>query len=90
MRQADLARPRSTRSATDQTGVRNSVVRRTERPLRQQAHAARQQTSDAVDLGGLDGFLKRKGRKNAGETFSEHGLTGSGRTDHQHVMDGCW
>ena len=52
----------------------------------QQSGAARQQARDAVDLGGLDGFVEGERRQDAGEPFRQHGLAGAGRADHQYVM----
>jgi hypothetical protein len=62
------------------------MMRRAERPAGQQSDAARQQSRDAVNLRGLDGFLKSQRRKNAGEAFREHGFAGTRRADHQHVV----
>ena len=65
VRQADFAGPRHARAAADQPGIGDGVMRRAERPLAQQARAARQHAGDAVDLGGLDGFGKGQRRQDA-------------------------
>ena len=39
-----------------------------------------------MDLRGLDGFLKRQRRQDSGESFREHRLAGSRRSDQQHVV----
>ena len=86
VRQADFAGPRRSGAAADQPRVRYGVMRRAKRPPRQQSDPARQQSRDAMDLRGLDRFLKRQRRQDAGESFREHGLAGARRTDHQHVV----
>ena len=86
VRQADFARTRRSGAAADQSGVRDGVMRRAKGPAGQQADAARKQPGDAMDLRGLDGFLKRQRRKNAGESFREHGFAGAGRPDHQNIV----
>ena len=51
-----------------------------------EATASGQQASDAVDFAGLDGFPERKRRQDTGKALGQHGLAGTGRTDHQNVM----
>ena len=46
-----------------------------------------QGSGDAVDFGGFDGLFKGERRQDAGEALGEHRLAGTGRADHQDVVD---
>lgn len=86
MRQADLARPRRTRSSSQQPRVGDGVVRRAKRPAMQQSRSAGQQARDAVDLGRLDRFGKCESRQDAREALRQHGFARPGRADHQEIV----
>src|SRR5580704_7022683 len=86
MRQADFAGAWRSRTAADEPGVRYRVVRRTERPADQQSDAARKEPGDAMDLRGLDGFLKSQRRQDSGESFGEHRFAGPRRSDEKHIV----
>ena len=86
VRQAYFAGTRRSRTTSDQSRVRYGVMRRAKWPLGQQSDAARKQSRDAMDLGGLDGFLKGQWRQDSRESFREHRFTGAWRADHQNVV----
>ena len=79
-------------------GPRRCPTRRPPCPRRKWCGAARgmaaraaiprrcEQPGDAVDLGGLDGFLKSQRRQNAGHPLGQHRLAGARRPDHQDIV----
>ena len=84
----DLARTRND-AAADQACVGDGVVRRAEGPLRNQARGCVQHAGDGVNLGGLQGFVKRERRKNRRQPLGQHRLAGAGRPNHENVMAAC-
>ncbi len=86
MCQAHFARPRHAGAAADQPRVGNAVVRRSERPLVQQAAGTAQQTRDAVNLRGFNGLFEGERRQHARQTLGEHGLTRARWADHEDVV----
>ena len=87
VRQADFARPRHSRAAADQAGVRYRVMRRAERPLRQQVRAPRGSKPATLWICVVSSASwKVERRQDAGEAFGQHRLARSRRPDHQHVV----
>ena len=82
--QADLAGPRPADAPADQTGVRDGVVRRPERPPAQQRPPARQLAGDRVQLGHLQRLLGPQGRQEPRQRPRQQRLAGPRRPDHQH------
>jgi hypothetical protein len=70
----------------DKTGVGNSMVRRPERPRRDERVVLPKLPGDAVNLGRLQRFVERHIGDYCREPFREHRLPGAGRADHQHVV----
>ena len=71
--QAILARARHG-AASDQAGVGDGVVGRTERPDADQSGTGIEHAGHAVDLCGFEGFLKTEGGKDGGHALGQHGL----------------
>ena len=85
MRQADLARP-GNGAAANQARIGNGVVGRAIGPDAHQTRARFQHARDAVNLGGLNRFVKGEGRQDGGNALGQHGFAGAGRPDHQNVV----
>ena len=85
VREADLAGARML-AAADERHVRDGVMRRAERPLRQQPRAGRQQPGDGVDRRRLERLVERQRREDRRHSPRHHGLAGARRADHQHVV----
>ena len=85
MRQADLARPRD-RPATDQRDIADGVMRRPERPRREQSRTCRDQPRDRMHGRHLHRFVLGERRQNAGQPSRHHGLSGAGRADQERVV----
>src|SRR6266478_7179431 len=73
-------------AAADQSRVGDSVVWSTKGPHRDQSCIRLEDAGDAVDLGRFQRFLKTEWRQDGGNAFRQHGLAGTGRTDHQNVV----
>jgi len=73
-------------AAADQTDIRDSMVRSSEWSPGNQRFPCIQQTADAEQLGGFDGFVKAHGGKNGGDATGQHGFAGSWRADHQQIV----
>ena len=86
MGQADLSRPRD-RSAPDQAGGRNAVMGCAERPLFHEAVVVREQTGTGVDPRRFQALFECHRRDHRRDPSREHRLAGTGRTDHQNVVD---
>ena len=82
--QRHLAGPRRL-SPADQRRLRNRMVRRPERPPRQQA-ARRHIPSHGVYLGGLQRLFARQRRQDGRHPAGQHRLARTRRPDHQHVV----
>ena len=74
------------RAAADQSGVADGVVRRTIGPGADQTARIFQNSRDAVNARGFDGFFERHRRQNRGDAFGQHGFAGAGRADQQNVV----
>ena len=85
VRQADLAWTRL-RTAADQRGIRDGVVRRPERPVGQQAAAGRQQPDDGVHRRHLERLVERQRRQDPRHPPRHHRLARARRTDQQQVV----
>ena len=85
VRQRYLARPRN-RSAADQACVGDRVMRRAKRSHPDQARARVEHARHAVNLRRLQSFFERKRRQNGRHPFRQHGLAGTGGTNHQNVV----
>ena len=85
VREADFARVWKC-AAAEQTDIADGVMRRAERPRRDERFFAIEQPGDAVNLGRLDRFLQRHRRDDGGDAFGKHRFAGAGRTDHQDVV----
>ena len=62
------------------------MVRRAERPLRDERLAGFQQADDAVNLGCLQRLGQSQRRENRREPFGQHGFASAGRADEKHVV----
>ncbi len=62
------------------------MVGRAKRSRPDQATGGVQHASHAVNLGGLQCFLEGQRRQNRGHALGQHGLAGSGRTNHEQVV----
>src|SRR5204863_9314614 len=60
--------------------------RRAVRARADEAGSCVKHAGNAVNLGGLEGFFERERRKDAGDTFGQHGLARTGRADHEDVV----
>ena len=85
MREADLAGTRL-RSAADQRGVRDRVMRRAKRALGDQPRARRQQADDRVDRRDVERLVERQRRQDARHASRHHRLAGARRSDEQQVV----
>ena len=85
MRQADLAGARQL-TAADQRYVRDRVMRRAKRPLRQEPGAGRQQAGDGMDRRCLQRLVKGERRQDRGDASRHHRFSRAGRAHHQRVM----
>lgn len=83
--QRDLSRAWR-RSPANQTGGRNGMMRRPERPDRQQRQPLRQRSGNGMDPGALHRFLKGEGRQDGGQTLGKHTFTGARGPDEQQIM----
>src|SRR5436305_255065 len=83
MGERDLARPWGAPSANEPRG-RDRVMRCPEWPRVRKFAAA--DPRHTVNSGDLQGLLKGRRRQDAGEPAGEHGLPGSGWTDHEEVV----
>src|SRR6266849_566553 len=82
-RASSEARPRS---APDEAGDRDGVVRRAEGPFAEQALSGPEAAGDGPEGGGLDRLLEGKRRQERGQPPREHGLAGARRPDEQRVV----
>src|ERR1700733_1633111 len=65
-------------------------MRRAKGALRDEGGLGVEDAGDGVDLGGLQRFFEAEGREDGGQALGEHGLAGTGRTDHEDVVTaGC-
>ena len=85
MPQGNFSRPRD-RASADQARVADGVVRRAERPRADEPARVVQDSGDAMDARGFDGFLERHGRKDRGDAFCEHRFSRAGRPDKNNVV----
>lgn len=58
-------------------------MRRPEWSRGNQGMTGLQQAADTEHRSGFNGFIKPKGRQDGGDTAGQHGLAGTGGTDHQ-------
>src|SRR5256885_1263660 len=86
MGEAHFTGSRHAGAAAQETGVGNRVMRRTKGPFFDQSRTGRQQSRDAVDLGGLQSLTETERREDPRESLGEHRLAGSGRSDHKYVV----
>jgi hypothetical protein len=73
-------------AAADQAGVGDGVVRRTIGAGADQAGALVEDSGDAVNFGGLEGFFESERRQDGWHALGEHGFAGAGRADHENVV----
>ena len=74
-------------AAADEAGVGDGVVRGAKRAGGDKGmRGVEEQAADAVDLGGLDGFLQRHRRDDRGDAFGDHGFSRAGRADEERVV----
>ena len=73
MGKRDFAGPRND-AAADESRIGDGVVRRTERPLRDQAGGCVQHSGNGVNLGGLERFFKGERRQDGRQTLGQHRL----------------
>src|SRR5271156_6208707 len=73
-------------AAADEACIADGVVRRAVRTRADQAARIFEDSGDAVNARGLDGFFERHRRQNGGDAFGEHGLSGAGRADQQNIV----
>ena len=85
MSQRDLARAGNGASA-DQASIADGVVGRTEGTSADQSRAIFKGAGDAVNAGGLDGFVEGHWREDRGNALGEHGFPGSRGADEQDVV----
>ena len=85
MGEADLPRPRGM-AAADQAGVGDRMVRGAKGPGPQERLLPVQQAGDGEYLRRFDGLREGKVGDDRHEPLCEHGLPGSGRTDHEEVV----
>ena len=89
VREADLAGTGELPSA-DERDVRDGVVRRAERPLREEADPRRQQPRDRVHRARLQCLVERQRRQDARHAPRHHRLAGAGWANHEDVVAaGC-
>ncbi len=62
-------------ASTDQSRVRDSVVRRAERTHSDQAGSGVEHPGNAMNFRGLESFFKSKWRKDRGHGLGKHGLS---------------
>lgn len=74
------------RTAADETDVGDRVVGRAEGAHRQQGPFFVEHAADAEDFGGFNRLIEGHARQDGGNTAGDHGLSGTGRTDHQEIM----
>ena len=84
---ARLISPGGRGAAADQAGVADGVVRGAERPHGHQGLARLQQAHDTVDARGLQALGGSQWRQNRRQPLGQQGLAGSGRANHQDIMD---
>src|SRR5262249_3871404 len=85
MRHADFAGP-GNGPATDKAGIRYRVMWRAEGTSCYQTAFGRQYARDGMDSCGFQTLRKGHRRQNRRDTFGEHGFSGSGTADKQHVV----
>ena len=85
MGEAHLAGPRI-RPAADQPRVRDGVVRRPERPARDERLSQRQNSGDRMNLGRLQRLVEAHLGEDRRKASRQHGLAGPRGTDQQDVM----
>ena len=73
-------------AASDESGVTDGVMRSAEGARADESARSFQNSGDAVNARGFDGFFKRHGRKNGGNAFGEHGFSGAGRAEQKNVV----
>lgn len=73
-------------SAADEPRIRNSVMRRSERPRHHQGLLRRQLPGHGIDLGHLQGFVEAQGGQNRWDAARKHGLAAARRADEKHVV----
>jgi hypothetical protein len=88
MREADFPGTRVW-STTDQRRIRNRMMRRPERTLRQQSSPRCHQAGNGVNRGYLERFVERQRREDPGNATSQHGLAGTRWTDKEQVVPAC-
>src|SRR5439155_2817073 len=74
------------RSAAEQADVADGVMRRAKRPPRDKRFFAVEKSGNAVDLGGLDRFIKRHRRNNCWDPLRQHRLPRTRRANHENVV----
>ena len=85
VRQRDLTRGR-VGAAAEESGVGDGVVRGAEGAQGEERAFVGEKSADAVDFGGLDGFLKGHRRHDGGDALGEHRLARPRRPDHDQVV----
>src|SRR5687768_16947931 len=73
------------RAAADQSRLRNSMMRRLERPLGDQTGLSRQ-ARDGMYLGDLKSLVKLERRQDRRQPFGKHRLSRARRSDKKYVM----
>src|ERR1700756_2083663 len=71
MGKADFSSTRRARTSSDEAGIGNRVVWRTEGTPGEQTRALRKQATNAMDLSRLDRFLKCERWQNSGQPLGE-------------------
>ena len=77
------------RSATNQTGHRCAMMRRTEGTCSHQTTSWRQFASDGMNSGCLKRFIESQRRQDPRQAASQHRFAGTRNADHEHVMAAC-
>jgi len=84
--QGDLTRPHDRGPATHQRHGRCAVMRRPERRFEHQRNVVAEPTGRRMHPRDLERFRVRQRRKEARQPTSQHGLSRTGRPDHQQVV----
>lgn len=74
-------------AATDQTGMRNGMVRGAEGTGADQRGTSGKLIGDGVDLGNVEGFIDAHAGEDGGHSSGEEGFARAGRTGHEDVME---
>lgn len=74
-------------AAAEQAGIGDGVMRRTKGARGDEGvFRVEQEAANAVDLGGLNGFIEGHRRDDGGDALGQHRFAGAGRADHEEVV----